>query len=645
MTVSDRPGAARPGLAALLAGGVLLALGSGTAAQQGPIQLLPPEMRSGPAPVPGPGPELDPTRPPGDMPPLDPPREVGPAPGDSGLTEEERAVPSEPAAPPEPRETGEATPLPESIGILTPRVGGFDDDLWGGTPGGRAADLLAALPVATASPVMADLRRRLLLSEQRPPDGMSALELLRIRLDTLVRAGAPAGEVMALADPVGRDGAVDRARLHALLVEADDTRACSLTRSVGVRYPDPIWQQAAIHCDLLDGDTDAALLGLTLLREMGADAGPGGQAFTLLAERLAGLDSPAPDSFAGASPVAWRLLRRLPEVAAPADARDPARPWTARALALAGDGGPPALRAAAAEQAAAAGALPVETLGQVWADIADDPRDLDTPPSQAILGGTAYARALTYAILFRVTNPTRLADGLMYPLGTSRVETPALYPVHARLYAPLIREIPVDPRVPVFLGTAAGSALYAAGSIEAGRVWLGRLMAQGESGDRDAEDAAALLWPLARMADPALGAGLPTERLLLWRQAKAARLGETPEDRRALDRAHVRLLRLFEAMGVPIGEAHWLPLRATRVFVEAVTVDGGHTDTTRLEALDRAVAGDHTGEAVALALLALGEGGPAAASVEALDRVLRALRALGLEAEARRLAVEALAVG
>ena len=47
------------------------------------------------------------------------------------------------------------------------------------------------------------------------------------------------------------------------------------------------------------------------------------------------------------------------------------------------------------------------------------------------------------------------------------------------------------------------------------------------------------------------------------------------------------------------------------------------------------------GETVTYALLALGDGGPGAASALTLDTVVRALRAMGLEREARALALEA----
>ncbi|MBB4287277.1 hypothetical protein [Roseospira goensis] len=611
-----------------------------------PPALTPPDTTAPAAPPREAAPAVRPAAPPGAMPSLDPPREIAPPPG--GLTQEERALPppGPPTKPPVPARAAPPAPVGDATGVLPARPGGLPQDLWAGTSGARVRDLVAALPLTVPSPIVADLRRRLLLTVQTAPPGLSARALLALRVGRLAALGGPADDLVALAEPLGPGAEADRARLRALAIEGRDDRVCALARGVGAGYVDPVWQQAAIHCDLLDGARDRALLGLALLREMGGGAAAGDErgsdgAFMLLAERLAGLDSPAPDSFAGASALAYRLLRALPDLDAPADALRAGEPWTARALAL-GGGGPPSLIAAAAERAAAVGAVSIDDLATAWRDLDVDPRDLETPVSRVVLGGTALDRALAYAILARETDPERLAEGLLHPLETSRTKTPVLYPLHAALYAPLIRAIPVEPAVPAFLGAAAGRALYAAGSIEAGRTWLRRLGQQGRAGDADAEDAAALLWPIARVADAALGDPLPGERLVLWRQARAARLGDGAEARRVLDRDHVVLLNVLEALGAPVQAVHWLPIKSSRVFVEAVAVDGGFTDADRLAALERAVGDGRPGAALALALRALGPEGPAGASLETLQAVIGALRALDLTADARRVALEAL---
>jgi len=602
-----------------------------TSATSAPAPVLAPTRTPAPGFETGPGPAAAP-------PPLGPAREVAAPPG--GLSESERVIPHpgpHPGVAPSP-----ALSMPLTVGPLRAGAGGLPADLWVGTPLNQAVGLVAALTGTMPSPAMADLRRRVLLTEQMAPGNtrVATLDLLRARVAVLDHLGAGSDAILALTDPVPpalRDETMDRARLRALLLDARDRPACAETARIGATHAAALWEQAAVHCALLAGETDQALLGLAVLREMG---GATDDAFYRLAERLAGLDSPPPSTLADASAVTYRLLRQARGIEAPADGLREDAPWTARALAFAAVA-PAEVLAAATERAAALGTLSIDRLADIWGRLPVDPRDLETPVSKAVLGETPLDRALVYTILSRETDPARLAEGLLHPLETARDRTPALYPLQARLYTPLIRAVPVLPAVPVFLGATAGRALYVAGSIEAGRVWLADLHHQA-SANADAEDAAALLWPIARVADAALDGPLPSDRLILWRQARAARLGESAEAGRALDRAHVTLLRVLEALGEPVTEAHWLPVRTNRVFFEVVTVDGGFHDPERLAALEAAADAGQTGAVATNALLALGSDGPGGASLETLGTVLSALRRVGLEAEARQIAVEAL---
>ena len=96
------------------------------------------------------------------------------------------------------------------------------------------------------------------------------------------------------------------------------------------------------------------------------------------------------------------------------------------------------------------------------------------------------------------------------------------------------------------------------------------------------------------------------------------------------------LYTLLEALDEPVAEAEWEPL-----------LDGPQYESVKLpapallHALGMASASKRVGETVLLALLCLGDDGPARASPLVLSAVISGLRQIGLEKEARSLALEA----
>ena len=98
----------------------------------------------------------------------------------------------------------------------------------------------------------------------------------------------------------------------------------------------------------------------------------------------------------------------------------------------------------------------------------------------------------------------------------------------------------------------------------------------------------------------------------------------------------LRLVALLTALGEDVPAALWQPVFG------APTYPVSSVSPLLLLALDDAVGGGRKGEVVLLALVALGRGGPSVADTLTLRRVVAALRAVGLEADARALAVEGL---
>jgi hypothetical protein len=140
---------------------------------------------------------------------------------------------------------------------------------------------------------------------------------------------------------------------------------------------------------------------------------------------------------------------------------------------------------------------------------------------------------------------------------------------------------------------------------------------------------AAGLWPLVALAGkagPAKEAAAEFERW--W--AVQAKTGES-----AVQAARAeRLLTLLAALGITLGDEAW-----ARAVGASSAAAGSAVSPATLHMINRAAADRRRGEAVALALVALGPAGPAAGSL-AVDAAVRALRAVGLERESRALALE-----
>ena len=159
--------------------------------------------------------------------------------------------------------------------------------------------------------------------------------------------------------------------------------------------------------------------------------------------------------------------------------------------------------------------------------------------------------------------------------------------------------------------------LYAAGRPEAAGAWLSLAKS-----DPASAKAAAALWPLARLARPGTQAS-PPELLASW-------LAATDGNERRTSLA----LELLQAVGEPIPAAALLPMTTG-----AAAAPGPKPALKAM--LRNAAEGVHLGETVLLVLTGLGETGLDSIDADALNRVVVALRMVGLDREARDLAAEA----
>lgn len=571
------------------------------------------------------------------------PMRLGPppdTPGDPARTEEQRPTDRETA----PRGTGavEATPLPgsgvegievdrlgdlnpETLGVLDPGAGGLGPRIWSGTARHVVAALLPRIPDNLTSPVLHEMARRLLLSNTAPPPRRQAgrrgtRSLLHLRVDRLMALGEIAGvaELLRAVPQRFQDDPLLRRRFEALALLRDHDGACDVAYRAMDDSDAAWWQKALAICQLARDRRDQANLTMALLREQG------GSASDPFLRLYAALDSGSIALAEGAlSRLEVALLLagggRLPDAAAEhadlAGLAALARQEQSGAL----------LRTRAAELAAARGQFRDEALRRLYMDFTFKGERLaslqsDEPASGATLSGTEQ-RALLYQAVRQAESPGQRAQMLRRLFETTPED---LYLAMSRALAPFLMQLEPSANLSGF-AAMAGRALYAGGRADAAGHWL--TMARAESiVNPEAAAAMTALWPYAQLAGAAevhVNGGLAA-----WRTAHAA--AEPDKSRR-----EQLLTAAFGALEE--GEA--------RSWIE-IAADGGLPPqpmpaAAPLYALMEAGKAGRTGEVVLLTLVTVGEQGLEGCHPMLLDVALTALSAVGLEAEARQLAIEA----
>jgi hypothetical protein len=256
-------------------------------------------------------------------------------------------------------------------------------------------------------------------------------------------------------------------------------------------------------------------------------------------------------------------------------------------------------------------------------------QDLANPLSKAEAESGPLSRALLYRAAVIQTVPAAQAEPLARALALAR--SGGRYASAVRVFLPVLKRIPATTDFLWLAPEAARAALFA-GDAETARGWFSVLRA-GAPVDKEAQNALAVLLPLARLAGSPEGQGVQGADLLKWWSAIKER-----QNARAIAET---FFTLYDLMADPVPPEAWDPLlqstERTPVPVASPAL------WARLESAAR---GSRVGETVMLTLLVLGEGGPGQSGALALTRILKALEAVGLKAEARAMAVEAaIAVG
>jgi hypothetical protein len=581
-------------MAGLITVAVIVAAAPGLA-QQGPIRLFP--DRSVP-PRAEPAPEQEPPQ--------------TPAPT------ERRSLPgTEPALP---GQTGEftveglAAPELDAVGLSGPSEGGFERPLWQGADPDLVMRLLTDLPVVTLVPPLRDLTRRLLVTSS-PPGASEPGRMLATRIERLVAMG-DLDAAKALIDhlpPSAADSQLARRAAEVALLLSDDQTACRPADSLGPTSGAEFWAKIAVFCRLAEDDASGAQLGLDLMRDAGQTTD---DVFFELATAIADGSQPPPLQrlaepsaihLALLSLAEWPLPQRILSDAAP-----PVLAAVARAPALAGGRQLPAL-----EQAFLVGATSSDRVAAAYAEASPATPEALPDPER---GWDAQARAVAFGAVLKETDPVIRGELLDT---TWRASSGAERFLIAELLAQAFVELPVERHLAALAPSMARALLAVDRSVPAVG-WLSALTAHSGPGARS-QPAVAGLVPLFALAGVGGSDAVPridAAAIESWQRATTADAATTE-----------RLFALLEGVGAPLEGSLWrdlLPAHAQRQALAPPSV--------LWRGLERAVAELQVGETV-LYVLHMLNGRPQDVHPEALVASLRALNRVGLDREARAMAV------
>ena len=523
-------------------------------------------------------------------------------------------------------EVGELAELdPDSGGILDASMGGLGVDMWAGTDRARLLRLLPQLPANYDSPALHDLARRLLLSSAIAPtrdetDAETSLIGLRIeRLAAMGLAGAVA-EMMAIAPAPETDGVLSRLHIDNRLQLNDNEGACQ-GAGAGAEVLDPIYRdRVAIFCSVLAGDKEAAGFSANLLREGGDLDDP---AFFSLADALTAGTRPKVKSLTDPAPL---LLAMAAAAAAklPSDVLETRSPLMLRALAdnpLVSD----SVQLAAAERAATTGAIAPARLAERYAAMKFSDKELDNALSIAEGDYSPRNRALLYQAAALQKLPVARAAAIQKAWELAAAD--GTYRLGVGVYQPELEALQPTAELAWFAPTAA-RALYLLNQPERALAWTAA--ARRFAREPEEKQAAAVLWPLTALAEgSATGSGHRR-----WLSAMA-KVNAAEADMKA-----GFAYSLFEAMGERVSDDLWEALLRGGARAGVLAPDPAYMRAFRI-----AASAGRRGETVLLAILLLGGGNLAEGGPALLSEIVIGLRKVGLENEARRLAIEAVLAG
>lgn len=515
-----------------------------------------------------------------------------------------------------------------SIGSLTEGKGGFGTDMWRGTPRTVIERLIPKLPYAISSPVLRDLSRRLLLSSAAiPPWPQNAAKkpsrsLIATRIALLQAMGRfkDARNLIALTPGRGEDIELLRLQAEDKLYANDYGNACQVVASAGDQLALPYWQRLLVFCQTLQGDSEGAALGASLLAD---SIGAEDPAFFELIDHLTKASDKPLASLRNPNALHLAAMRTA-QMTIPDDALSTRSPAILRTIGVS----PNArldTRLAAAENAVELGALSSERLAEIYMGEKFNPDELNNALSLAAADRSPRGRALLFqaAQIESVSMAKAAVISKAFEIATE--ENRYLHVID--LYRQPLADLAAGAEMTWFAAEAA-RALYALDRPLPARTWAEELR-RAAARNAEFQPMADGLWFLANLNDSAVSAENFDTNLRAWLKFHTANQG--PDSTRRASAG----LRLLQALGYEIPGDVWWPLLDTPQTRAAT-----RADPTIRAALGRAGSANRRAETVLLTLIAFGNEGPYMDDIDTAVVAVTALRQVGLEDEAKNLVLE-----
>ena len=530
----------------------------------------------------------------------------------------------------------------ESTGIIDDEQGGLGINLWNGTHRELVVNLLGLLPDRYPSLVLKNLSTRLLLTNAIAPiksgigKNNTDADLNYLRASQLFGMGEVelALEFSNLALPRSEYQLFSILYLDSLFLVNDLHRACSVVDQLSLKLENPYLKKSLVFCQIIEGENDLARLGVELLRENDEDVD-----FFNIAELLLSKESKEIDLNGHLSPLKFSMMRagnipitlnNLPDSKLSMLKMIPMSPNVSLQD-----------RVMAAEKAAISGALPPEELLEVYSGI--EFTDDDFMNVSAIAENRNDYRNKAILLMAAKYNESIMAKAEILSSFFSKARNEGFYLLSSRLSKSEL--VKIEPSTDlIWFADQAFSALLVSGENEEAARWLRFL--ENNLSDPVAYRSFLKIWPLAKISG---NKDLYVDSALLqpWIEF-TLNLSSTESDSAGEQNKNQKLSRninlvlvLLDALGESAEEELWhILFRDFQMQKPDLYQQESSPNIGIINSLRKSAQNSRVGETVLFAILSSGSVDLDTIHLYAVAELIYSLVLIGLDLDARKLAIE-----